>query len=172
MNSINRIRLIRNSLSKEVCQTIVQSLVISHLDHANAILIDLPDITMKKLQRLQNIAARLVFGNERREENSKENLKKLHWLLVKYRIEFKIICLVHKCIHNQAPDYLKNLLISLPVKRMGLRSERSNTCNLTIPKAKRETFAVRAFSVKGLILWNWLPNSIKTIEDFKSLRNN
>ena len=50
MNSINRIRLIRNSLSKEVCQTIVQSLVISHLDYANAILIDLPDITMKKLQ--------------------------------------------------------------------------------------------------------------------------
>ena len=74
MNSINRIRLIRNSLSKEVCQTIVQSLVISHLDYANAILIDLPDITMKKL-RVQNIAARLVLGNESREENSKENLK-------------------------------------------------------------------------------------------------
>ena len=50
MNSINRIRLIRNSLSKEVCKMIVQSLVISHLDYANAILIDLPDITMKKLQ--------------------------------------------------------------------------------------------------------------------------
>ena len=30
MNSINRIKLIRNSLSKEVCQTIVQALVISH----------------------------------------------------------------------------------------------------------------------------------------------
>ena len=74
MNSINRIRLIRNSLSIEVCQTIVQSLVISHLDYANAILIDLPDITMKKLQRVQNIAARLVLGNESREENSKENL--------------------------------------------------------------------------------------------------
>ena len=41
MNSINKIKLIRNSLSKEVCQTIVQALVISHLDYANAILIDL-----------------------------------------------------------------------------------------------------------------------------------
>ena len=170
MNSINRIRLIRNSLGKEVCQTIVQSLVISHLDYANAILIDLPDITMKKLQQVQNIAARLVLGNESREEDSKENLKKLHWLPVKYRIEFKIISLVHKCIHNQAPDYLKDLLISLPVRRIGLRSERSNTCNLTIPKVKREIFAVRAFSVKGPILWNWLPNNIKTIEDFKSFK--
>ena len=168
MNSINRIRLIRNSLSKEVCQTIVQSLVISHLDYANAILIDLPDITMKKLQRVQNIAARLVLGNESREENSKENLKKLHWLPVKYRVEFKITFLVHRCIQNQAPDYLRNLLISLPVRRIGLRSERSNTYNLTIPKVKRETFAARAFSVKGPLLWNWLPNSIKTTEDFKS----
>ena len=75
MNSINRIKLIRNSLSKEVCQTIVQALVISHLDYANEILIDLPDITIKKLQRVQNIAARLVLGNESNEESSKENLK-------------------------------------------------------------------------------------------------
>ena len=76
MNSINRIILMRNSLSKEVCQTIVQALAISHLDYANATLIDLPDIPMKKLQRVQNIAARLVLGNESREESSKDNLKK------------------------------------------------------------------------------------------------
>ena len=80
MNSINRIKLIRNYLSKEVCQTLVQALVISHLDYANAILIDLLDITIKKLQRVPNIAASLVLGNENSEESSKENLQKLHWL--------------------------------------------------------------------------------------------
>ena len=125
---------------------------------------------MKKLQRVQNIAARLVLGNESREESSKENLKKLHWLSVKCRIEFKIICLAHRCIQNQAPDYLRNLLISLPVCRIGLRSEQSNIYNLTIPKVKRETFAVKAFSVKGPFLWNQLPSSIKAIGDFKSFK--
>ena len=74
MNSINRIKQIRNSFSKEICQTLVQALVISHLDYANAILIDLPDITIQKLQRVQNIAARVVLGNENSEESSKENL--------------------------------------------------------------------------------------------------
>ena len=93
MNSINTIKLIRNSLSKEVCQTIVQALVISHLDYANAILIDLLDIAIKKLQRVQNIAARLVLGNQSSEESSKENLQKLHWLPVKYRTEFKLFAL-------------------------------------------------------------------------------
>ena len=170
MNSINMIKLIRNSLSKEVCQTIVQALVISHLDYANAILIDLPDITIKKIQSVHNIVARLVLGNESNEERSKENLKKLHWLPIKYRIEFKISCLVHKCIQNQAPEYLRNLLISLAIHRVGLRSEIANTLNLTIPKVKRETFAVRAFSVKGPVLWNQLPNWIKAIGDFKSFK--
>ena len=66
------------------------------------------------------------------------------------------------------PDYLRNLLTSLPVCRLGLRSEVSNTFNLTIPKVKRETFAVRAFSVKGPILWNQLLNCIQAVGDFKS----
>ena len=143
-------------------------MVISHLDYANAILINLPDITIKKLQRGQNIAARLVLGNESNEESSKENMKKLHWLPIKYRIELKIFCLVHMCIQNQAPEYLRNLLISLPIHRIGLRSEIAITLNLTIPEVKRKTFAVRAFSVKGPVLWNQLLNWIKAIGDFKS----
>ena len=104
------------------------------------------------------------------EKKTARKTSKLHWLPVKYRIEFKIICLVHKCIQKQAPDYLRNLLISLLVRRIGLMSERSNIYNLTIPKVKRETFAARAFSVKGPLLWNRLPNSIKAIEDFKSFK--
>ena len=71
---------------------------------------------------------------------------------------------------NQVPDYLRNLLTSLPVCRVGLRSEVSNTFSLTIPKVKRETFAVGAFSVKGPILWNQLPNCIQAIGDFKSFK--
>ena len=45
-----------------------------------------------------------------------------------------------------------------------------NTFNLTIPKVKRETFVVRAFSVRGPILWNQLLNCIKAIRDFKSFK--
>ena len=170
MNSINRIKLIRNSLSKEICQTLVQALVISHLDYANAIVIDPLEITIKQLQRVQNITARPVLGNENGEESSKENLQKLHWLPVKFRIEFKTICLIHRCIHNQAPDYLRNLLTSFPVCKVGLRSEISNRFKLTISKVKREAFAVRAFSVKGPILWNQLLNCIQAIGDFKSFK--
>ena len=112
----------------------------------------------------------MVLGNENNEESSKENLQKLHWLPVKFGIEFKIIYLVHRCIQYQAPDHQRNLLTSLPVCRVGLRSEVSNTFNLTIPKVNREIFAAKAFSVKGPILWNQLPNCIQAIGDFKSFK--
>ena len=74
---------------------------------------------------------------------------------------------LHRCIQNQAPDYLRNLLTSLPVHRAGLRSEVSNTLILTIPRIKRETFAARAFSVKRPILCNQLPNRMQAIGDLK-----
>ena len=38
-------------------------------------------------------------------------LKRLHFLPVKFRIEFKIALLIHKCLHGYAPTYLKNLSI-------------------------------------------------------------
>ena len=49
-------------------------------------------------------------------------------------------------------------------------SEVSNTFNLTIPKVKRETFSARAFTVRGPIIWNQLPNCIQAIGDFKSFK--
>ena len=72
------------------------------------------------------------------------------------------------CIQNQAADYLRNFLTSLPACRAGLRSEVSNIFNLIIPQVKRETFAVRAFSVKVSVLWDQLPNCVQAIKDFKT----
>ena len=42
-------------------------------------------------------------------------LKSLHFLPVKFRIEFKIVLLTHKCLHGYAPTYLKNLINSRSV---------------------------------------------------------
>ena len=76
MNSNNRIKLIRNSLSKEVCQTLVPALVISHLDYVNVILIDLPDTTIRNYKEYKTLLLGWFFGNEGSKESSKENLPK------------------------------------------------------------------------------------------------
>ena len=147
MMNLLKIKQIRHMMTVEACQTVVFGLVLSHLDYSNAVLVNLPANAIHKMQRVQNITARIVLQNEQ-EPSTTKCLQKLHWLLIKQRIKFKILTLVYKCINNQAPSYLQNLLTVNP------RSDRSTRSNskfkqLTVPFTKRKTFADRSFSVVG-----------------------
>ena len=128
----------------------------------------LPKNSTKKLQRVQNIAAKLVL-NRTKYESSTESRKQLHWLPITARTEFKIIVLVYKCLHGNAPEYLQKILTPKLVLREGLRSS-TFTSNLHIPKTSRHTFASRSFSVSGPSLWNELPYNIKECINLKMFR--
>ena len=47
---------------QKACETLVHSLVSSHLDYANSILYGMPQYLFDRLQRVQNNAARVVKG--------------------------------------------------------------------------------------------------------------
>ena len=61
---------------------LLYSFVISRLDYCNSILYGLPKLEHDKLQRIQNIAARMITGTKRKEHIT-PTLKDLHWLPVK-----------------------------------------------------------------------------------------
>ena len=167
--NFHRINSIRKYLSREACETLVLSLVISHLDYSNSVLVGCPDVLINKFQRIQNMCAKLVLSRSR-SSSATDALKTLHWLPIRLRIRFKIVCLVHKCIHGTAPRYLKNLLTFKTFTRT-LRSTTDNDLLLEIPKTKLKTFASRSFSVKGPEFWNQIPKElriIKSLELFKS----
>ena len=69
---------------------------------------------MKRLQSVQNAAARLVSGARRRDHITPAVLCSLHWLPVRRGIFFKTAVLVWKCIHDVAPAYLQE--VCLPVE--------------------------------------------------------
>ena len=100
------IRQIRDYLSKELCQQLVQFLVISQLDYANAVYYGLPTSTLAPLQRLQNQAAKLILKRGRYDSAS-EALRTLHWLPVAYRCQFKVACLVHRCLMGRPLPILR-----------------------------------------------------------------
>ena len=165
-----RIRNICHLFTNSACETLLLSLCISHLDYANALLYGLPATTLNKLQRIQNMCAWLVL---RRSKGSSitQCLKDLHWLPICQRIEYKILTLTYKCLNKQALEYLQNLLVEMPMRWLGLRSE-SSYKKLLVPLTKRRTFAQRSFSVVAPTLWNDLPTSVKqanTLVQFKSL---
>ena len=60
-----------------------QALVISRLDYCNTLLCGLPSILIKMLQRVQNVAARLIAKTGRRDHIS-PILFKLHWLSIEF----------------------------------------------------------------------------------------
>jgi hypothetical protein len=85
-----RIKTIRKYLTKEATETLLLSLVISHLDYCNVILYGVSDCEIRKMQRIQNMSAKLVL-NRKKFDSSKQALNELHWLPIKARIEFKIM---------------------------------------------------------------------------------
>jgi len=63
-----------------------------------------PTYVFDKLQSVLNAAARLI--SKRRFESVTPLLRDLHWLRVPQRVEYKLSVLVHRCLHNLAPQYL------------------------------------------------------------------
>lgn len=162
---IKWIRNIRPSLTIEIAKTIVQALVISRIDYCNALLYGLPQCHINKIQRVMNIAARLIFKAPR-DASITDLLKKLHWLKVEDRIKFKILTLTWKSLQNEAPSYISDLINSNTSSR-NLRS--SDTMSLYVPKA-RTRFGDRSFSHAAPTLWNGLPLGIKRQTNFRAFK--
>ena len=159
MFNLQRLKSIHYMLDENVAHTLVLGLAISHLDYVNGILSGLPDINKSKLQKVQNAAAKFVCDKDKY-SNASEYMAHLHWLPVKHRIHHKILTLVYCCLHDKAPEYLKDLLAPLPGGREGLRSA-AQYQRLLVPFVRCKTFVERSFSIRGPKLWNALPNYIK-----------
>ena len=78
----------RRVLTEDATKRVMQSLVMSRLDYCNALLIGIKQDLIAKRQRLQNSAARIV-SRTRKYEHITPVLIKLHWLPIKFRIQFK-----------------------------------------------------------------------------------
>ena len=102
-----------------------------------------------------------VITNTSKYQHITPTLKKLHWLPIKQRIDYKTCLLTYKTLTNQQPTYLYNSL-SFPSHSVSTRS--SDSLVLSIPYV-RSSLGKRAFSVIGPRLWNsppppWYPKLI------------
>jgi hypothetical protein len=86
---ISCIARIRKYLSRSSAVQIVHAFVTPTLDYGNSLLVGLPAKRLLKLQRVQNSAARFVYG-VRDVESISAVLKSLYWLPIESRIVFEI----------------------------------------------------------------------------------
>ena len=163
---LRNISSIRDSLTDEATIQLVHAFVSSRIDYCNSLLYGIPEYAIKKLQRVQNLAARVITRSSKYSSIT-PTLKKLHWLPVKYRIIFKVVLLTFKALHGLAPNYLRTLLQSYIPSR-SLRSETGNL--LIMPKARRK-LGCQSFAVAAPKLWNDLPVNIRTTTSIVSFRS-
>ena len=140
-------------------KTLVTSLVQSRHDYCNSILYGLPASSIKRLQVVQNAAARLVFNIRRNDHVTvTDSLICLHWLRIAERIRFKTAVMVYRALNQQLPpSYLHGFVVH-QAGRSDLRS--ATTQRLLIPRTKRSSIGDRSFFVAGARVWNDLPSEI------------
>ena len=143
---IRRLRQVRRRVGQEVTQQLVMAFITSRLDYCNSLLAGLPRSTLEPLQRVQNAAARLVFGLGRFDHVT-PNLIQLHWLPVIYSAKFKLCCIIHTIHHGRSPTYLTETVqvVGASRSRPRLRSSSTSQMDYALPRL-RTKFGERAFS--------------------------
>jgi len=119
---------------------------------------------------VQNAAARLLTSN-RKYDYITPVLQELHWLLVKFRIHFKILLLTLKALNGMGPAYISDLINIRKHAHYSLRSLNSGTLLLHAAGKMKRSFGDRSFSVSASTLWNALPALLRNISSiflFKS----
>lgn len=165
--NLHMLRKMKHHLNKDSLHVLVQAFVISRLDYANALYYGIPEYLLLKLQRVQNMAARLICGIDYTDHIT-PTLMALHWLPIEQRIVYKICVLTFKCLHDTGPEYLRDILRWNTSTRT-LRSTNNRT--LHIPRSNNKYAGDRSFRVSAPRLWNTLPlyiREMQTLSEFKS----
>jgi len=105
------------------------------------------DYTIAPLQRVRHATARLV-NCLRPRDHVMSALRKLHWLPIFQRIEYKLCLLVHKSIVGQAPDCRCRCSIAVSASR----SYEEELCRTE-----------DSLSVATLQAWTRLPTDLKSL---------
>ena len=166
-------RNIRQFLTHDAAVSVASAFVSSRLDYCNSLFRILSKFNLHRLQSIQNSAARIVT-NLSQFTRITPVLRKLHWLPVQFRSEFKLATLVYKFIHTGFPKYFAPYL-STYHHTYSIRCSQSVANFLNVPKfqhkihksAKQFGFS---FAFDAPTVWNSLPEDIHASPTIASFR--
>ena len=103
-------RYIRSFIPKSTAITFANAFIYFRIDYCNSLLYGLPKYSFHHLQKVQNSVARIVTRTSS-SSHITPLLRSLHWLPVKYRINFKLCSITHRALSLGKSHYLNSLLI-------------------------------------------------------------
>jgi len=166
--TLRQLRSIRFLVSASVFQSLVTALVLCRLDYGNSTLVGLPVYLQRRLQSVQNAAARLIF-RFRRSDHITDALVSLHWLHVPERITYKVAVLTYRALTGDVPQYLRQFVRVADVhSHHRLRSSTSD--DLIVPAVRLTSIGCRTFPVTGARIWNTLPLHVTSASSLTALK--
>ena len=103
-------------------------------------------------------AARLVTRQRRCDhQHITSSLTALHWLPVRWRINYKILLLTHHALHDVALAFIVNVVSPYTP---GRRLHSTDNYLLTVPRHDMERSGRRGFTVTAPRLWNGLVDGV------------
>ena len=141
-------------------ESFVRSVILSKINYCNILFLNLSCSNLDKLQKLQNVAVRLIFNLPPRSSVS-EKYDELKLLRVNQFIAYKCLLFVHNFFKNEVPESIKHLL-----------NIQSETDRILVVKYYPTCYATKSFSFSAPRYWNKLPLSIRLTEcttTFKAL---
>ena len=156
---ISALRHIRPCLTDDVAKTIASALVCSRLEYANTVLVGVSEKNITKLQHTQNTLARIVTRKYER-RGVTQSLKYLHWLLIKWQIDYKITVTTYKLITTGQPQYLcSRIECYTPTRSLRNVDATRNSLRLVVP-ATKTIIGTCAFRSAAPDIWNKLLDDI------------
>ena len=155
--AMRHFRSIRYLVSASVFQSLVTALVLCRLDYGNSTLVGLPVFLRRRLQSVQNAAARLIF-RLRRSDHITDALVSLHCMVTcagAHNIQGcrpDVTCMLWPATYHSMRQFVR--VADVP-SRHRLRSFTSD--NLIVPAVRLTSIGSRAFPVAGARIWNTLP---------------
>ena len=144
---------------------IITFLVFSKLYYCSSVWANTTDTYIKRLQGIQNYAARIVC-NIRKYDHVSPALKRLKWIPVKSHLYLRDAVMAFKCMTGLSPEYLSNKFISRGSGRVTRNSQKLN-----IPLCKSAT-GQRSFYYRIVIIWNAISPTLKLSQCVSSFKRN
>ena len=167
MLNFTKIRSIHHLLTQDATSSLVLSLCISHLNYCNSVLYALPNISLNRLQRVQNMCAHLVL------KGHQETVLWSVWLnCIGYQwsnvLHSKSVCLpIHYYISKAHNTYRK--CCNTACQQQASLIFRPRLTNN--PHTKLKTFTCISFNVGAPTLWNDLPSVLRGSNSLLSFKH-
>ena len=156
MSSLIYLNRIKQQVTPEVRILLVHALALSYLNYCPNIWGTACKTQLKRVQKLQNFAAKVAIGNGRKYDYATPFINKLDWLKIDKKCLLDTCIITYKLLNKLLPDWLIKFTMVSTINPVSTRQ--SN--NLFVPRTHTHT-GERALKVRGPKLWNTLPPDVR-----------